>query len=85
MITVCQNFIKSIMEKKKIDRIIEIIRENMAVGAGGFTGSADPKGPVAGFDPLLDKVTKRKTYAKSGIGGRKKWLDYLKSKNGRRS
>jgi hypothetical protein len=72
------------MEKKKIDRIIDIIRENMVVGAGGFTGSADPKGPVAGFDPVLGKVVRRKSYAKGGTGSRKKWLDYLKSSNGRR-
>ena len=25
----------------------------MTVGDGGFTGAADPKGPVAGFDPVL--------------------------------
>jgi len=72
------------MEKKKIDRIIDIIRENMVVGAGGFTGSADPKGPVAGFDPVLGKIARRKSYAKGGTGSRKKWLDYLKSSNGRR-
>jgi len=29
-------------------------------------------------------MTKRK-YAKGGIGSRKKWLDYLKSSNGRRN
>ena len=29
------------------------ISENMVVGAGGFTGSADPKGPVAVFDPVM--------------------------------
>jgi hypothetical protein len=73
------------MEKKKIDRIIDIIRENIVVGTGGFTGAADPKGPVAGFDPVLDKVVKRKNYAKGGTGSRKKWLDYLKSSNGRRN
>lgn len=50
------------MEKKKIDRIISIIREQMVAnapgGSGGFSGSADPKGPVAGFDPLLGKKKK---------------------------
>ena len=50
----------------KIDKIIQIIRnlkeEGMVVGAGGFTGSADPKGPVAGYDKPLDgrsRVMKR--------------------------
>jgi hypothetical protein len=34
----------------------------MIVGTGGFTGSASPQGPVAGFDPVMDgrsKVMKR--------------------------
>jgi hypothetical protein len=34
----------------------------MIVGTGGFTGSASPEGPVAGFDPVMDgrsKVMKR--------------------------
>jgi hypothetical protein len=36
------------------------ISENMIVGTGGFSGSADSKGPVAGFDPpiKLDRRTK---------------------------
>ena len=29
------------------------MEEGMVVGTGGFTGSADPKGPVAGFDPVM--------------------------------
>ena len=32
------------MEKKKLDRIIDIIREQMVAGAGGFTSAANPKG-----------------------------------------
>ena len=47
---------------------------------GGFSSSADSKGPVAGFDPVMGKVGKR--YWK---GKRKQWLDYLRSSNGRRS
>jgi hypothetical protein len=70
----------------KLDRIIQMIRENMVANApgasGGFSGSADPKGPVAGYDPTM----KRRKYAKGGIGRRKKWLDYLRSSsNGRRN
>jgi hypothetical protein len=69
---------------EKIDRIIQIIRENMVANApgsqGGFSSSADPKGPVAGFDPVMGKVKKR--YMK---GKRKQWLDYLRTSNGRRS
>ena len=69
---------------EKIDRIIQIIRENMVANApgtqGGFSGSADPKGPVAGFDPVMGKVKKR--YMK---GKRKQWLDYLRTTDGRRN
>jgi hypothetical protein len=68
---------------EKIDRIIQIIRENMVANApgsqGGFGGSADPKGPTAGFDPVVGR--KGKKYMK---GKRKQWLDYLSS-NGRRN
>jgi hypothetical protein len=67
------------MEKKKIDWIISIIREQMVANApgssGGFSGSANPKGPVAGFDPVMGKIQKR--YMK---GKRKPWLDHLKNK-----
>ncbi len=46
---------------------------------GGFGGSVDPKGPTAGFDPVVGR--KGKKYMK---GKRKQWLDYLSS-NGRRN
>lgn len=72
---VYQNFIESTMEKKKIDNIIKIIRENMVVGNGGFTGSGDPK-TKAGFDPVMSAPIKR--YATGGPKSRKPWLDYLK-------
>ena len=46
------------MEKKKLDWIISIVREEMMSanapgGSGGFSGSSDPKGPTAGFDPIM--------------------------------
>lgn len=66
------------MEKKKLDKIINIIREQMVAGAGGFTSVADPKGPVAGFDPVMGKVRKR--YMSGGRGSRKLWMQYLKNK-----
>lgn len=44
----------------KRDRIIKKIMEMMVVGNGGFTGSADPKGPVSGFDPLMKFKGKNK-------------------------
>jgi len=47
----------------KVDRLIEIVRllkeeGGMVVGSGGFTGNADPKGPVAGYDKVMG-FTKR--------------------------
>lgn len=45
------------MEKKKLDWIISIIKEQMVGNApgssGGFSGSAEAKGPTAGFDPVM--------------------------------
>ena len=48
-----------------LDRIIAIVREEMMTahppgGSGGCSGSADPKGPRAGFDPVMKKPIKRK-------------------------
>ena len=67
------------MEKKKIDRIIEVFRnyinlkeEGMVVGTGGFTGSANPKGPVAGFDPVIG-FTRIKKIIGLGKGSRNRW------------
>ena len=39
----------------------------MSAGTGGFSGSANASGPVAGFDPILGKgkVKKRRRYAMS--------------------
>ena len=51
---------------KPIDRIISFFREegmmtaNPPGGSGGFSGSADPKGPRAGFDPVMKKIKRRK-------------------------
>ena len=61
------------MKNKKIDRIIQIIRENMVVGASGFTGSADPKGPVAGFDPVMGMKKRKGPQIKLPTGSRKRW------------
>jgi hypothetical protein len=68
------------VSKSKIDRIISLIREQMVVGAGGFTSSGDQT--RAGFDPVQKEIIRRSppVYAKGGFGSRKKWLDYLKNK-----
>ena len=47
---------------EKICKIVRTLKEEgptMSVGAGGYTGAADPKGPVAGYDPELAKVDRR--------------------------
>ena len=59
------------MKEDRLERICEMVRSlreegpTMSVGAGGYTGAADPKGPVAGYDPVLGKVDRRKKKAKN--------------------
>ena len=62
------------MEKRKLERIINFIREEMMTT--GFTNANKASGPVAGFDPLLGKgkVEKRKKYLSLGPGSRKRWM-----------
>ena len=52
------------MKDDRLDRICQMVRTlkespTMSVGAGGYTSSADPKGPVAGFDPVINLVDRR--------------------------
>ena len=54
------------MKEDRLERICEMLRSlkdeggpTMSVGAGGYTGAADSKGPVAGYDPVLGKVDRR--------------------------
>ena len=53
------------MNDDRLERICKMVRTlkeegpTMSVGAGGYTGAADPKGPVAGYDPVLGKVDRR--------------------------
>ena len=59
------------MKEDRLERICKMVRTlkeegpTMSVGAGGYTGAADPKGPVAGYDPVLGKVDRRKKKAKN--------------------
>ena len=41
-------------------------------GSGGFSGSADPKGPRAGYDPVMKKMTRRKKTVGLWAGSLKK-------------
>jgi len=71
------------MKNKILDKIINIIRENMtanAPGTGGGGGSqTDPTGKngLVGFDPINGK----KKFATGGRGSRKHWLKFLKTKS----
>ncbi len=52
------------MKDNRLERICEMVRTlkespTMSVGAGGYTSAADPKGPVAGYDPVIAKVDRR--------------------------
>ena len=60
-----------------LNRIIAIVREEMMAanppsGSGGFSGSADPKGPRAGYDPVMKKMTRRKKTVGLWAGSLKK-------------
>ena len=53
------------MENKKLNKIIDIVREEMMTtgstpGKPGFSSKADAAGPTAGFDPVIGKMMKRK-------------------------
>ena len=67
------------MEKKKLEWIIRMIKEEMVANAagegGGFSSSANPKGPVAGRDVPMGKMMRRKKkYIKLPAGSRKRWM-----------
>ena len=62
----------------RLDKIIRYFREEMMAGnavgqSGGFSSSADAKGPVAGYDKPLKKKIK-KIYASGGTGSRTSWM-----------
>ena len=42
-----------------IARSLKVLREEMSVGAGGYTGAADASGPVAGYDPVIGRIDRR--------------------------
>jgi len=75
------------MEKKKLDRIINIIREEMMTanlpGKGGGGGSqTNSKGTdgLVGFDPVIGMVRRKGPQIKLPPGSRKRWKPEKKSK-----
>jgi len=69
---------------KRIDRFIKLVREqmvaNVPAGSGGCGGSADPKGPVAGFDPLMKFMRRGKVDNRKVPKTYKKWVNNIKNK-----
>ena len=74
------------MKDDRLERICQMVKSlreeagaTMSVGAGGYTGSADSKGPVAGYDPVLGKIDRRnkkqKNYPKKYV---QMYLDMMK-------
>jgi hypothetical protein len=63
------------MEKKTLDKIINIIREQMI--AEDVPTNNVGGGQIAGDDP---PVRKKKKYMSGGRGSRKLWMQYLKTK-----
>lgn len=73
----------------KVDKIInyfkKINEEGMMtasvpankVGDGGFTGRANPNGPVAGFDPIMKFVRRKKVDYRTVPNSYKKWVKDL--------
>lgn len=54
----------------RLEKIIDIVHylqeePTMSVGAGGYTDAAAATGPVAGYDPVLGTVDRRKKKYKS--------------------
>ena len=44
------------------ERKQQILDEMMSAGAAGFTGAADPAGPVAGYDPVMTMAANMKKF-----------------------
>ena len=69
------------MEKKKLNRILNLIREQMTTssmpGKPGFSSKADAEGPTAGFDPVMGKKKRRPT----PIGRYRTRVNWMKKKD----
>ena len=67
------------MKKTPLDKIIDIIREEMmttgsTAGKPGFSSKAPAEGPTAGFDPVMGKIRRKKKIIGLGKGSRKRWM-----------
>jgi hypothetical protein len=67
------------MEKKKLDWIINIVREEMmtanaASQSGGFSADSPAAGPRAGISPVMGMIKRKKPRIKLPPGSRKRWM-----------
>tara|TARA_R100000234_G_scaffold6104_1_gene4206 strand:- start:251 stop:502 length:252 start_codon:yes stop_codon:yes gene_type:complete len=60
------------MKNDRLDKICQMVRSlkeeagpTMSVGANGYTGKADATGPVAGYDPVMGLIDRRKKRQKN--------------------
>ena len=79
MSIVFPNSTKSTMEKKKLDWIINIVREEMmtanaASQSGGFSADSPAAGPRAGISPVMGMTKRKKLHIKLPPGQRKRWM-----------
>ena len=79
MSIVFPNSTKSTMEKKKLDWIIGIVREEMmsanAAGqSGGFGADAPAAGSRAGISPVMGMIKRKKPHIKLPPGSLKRWM-----------
>tara|TARA_Y100001970_G_scaffold269990_1_gene363344 strand:+ start:649 stop:1017 length:369 start_codon:yes stop_codon:yes gene_type:complete len=72
----------------RLKRVIDFFREEMvanaAGGSGGFSGSANAAGPVAGFDPVMGKkISRRKSIGRwsKSLQNKKKIKESLSTKD----
>ena len=65
----------------RTDRIIQLIREMIAVGACGVTGSSPAEGPTAGYDPLMKFQRRGNTDYRKVPKTYKQWVKSLDKKN----
>ncbi len=71
---------------KRLERVIKFFKEegmtaNAAGSGGGFGGSANAAGPVAGFDPVMGGVQRRKSIGRWAASLRKKKKKKKKNKD----
>lgn len=66
----------------KADQLIKIIKEMMAVGAGGYTSSGDPK-TKGGFDTLMSFHRRGKLDYRKVPKKYKDWVKSMEKSNAR--